>query len=188
MVLAPSLSWLSNIPFYGCTTLLYPFTCQWILSFLLSWLLLSVMLSSLECIYLFTLSLKDFLIWNIFKIFIVCVMILLLFYVLVFFGKEACGILAPQWRIKSAPPALEGEVLTIEPSGKSQGCIYLLELEFSQDICPGVRLLDHDISIFSFLRDLHTLLLGGYTNLHLDSLLFVFFYKPHTLPLISHFF
>ena len=90
------------------------------------------------------------------------------------FGPKACGILAPHSGIKPAPPALEGKVLTTEPSGKSQGCIYLFELEFSQDICPGVRLLDHDISIFSFLRDLHTILLGGYTNLHLNSLLFVF--------------
>ena len=36
-----------------------------------------------------------------------------------FFGPEACGILAPQPRIKPTPPALEGEVLTTGPPGKS---------------------------------------------------------------------
>ena len=37
-----------------------------------------------------------------------------------FFGPEACGILAPQPRIEPAPPALEGEVLTTGPPGKSR--------------------------------------------------------------------
>ena len=36
------------------------------------------------------------------------------------FGYKACGILAPQPGIKSAPPASEGEVLTTGPLGKSQ--------------------------------------------------------------------
>ena len=36
-----------------------------------------------------------------------------------FFGREACGILAPGPGIKPAPPALEGEVLTTGPPGKS---------------------------------------------------------------------
>ena len=36
-----------------------------------------------------------------------------------FFGHEACGILAPRPGIKPVPPALEGEVLTTGPSGKS---------------------------------------------------------------------
>ena len=36
-----------------------------------------------------------------------------------FFGREACGILAPQPGIKPAPPALEGPVLTTGPPGKS---------------------------------------------------------------------
>ena len=31
-----------------------------------------------------------------------------------FFGHKACGILAPQSVIEPAPPALEGEVLTIQ--------------------------------------------------------------------------
>ena len=36
-----------------------------------------------------------------------------------FFGHEACGILAPWTGIEPAPPALEGEVLTTGPPGKS---------------------------------------------------------------------
>ena len=36
-----------------------------------------------------------------------------------FFGWEACGILTPQQEIELAPPALEGEVLTTGPPGKS---------------------------------------------------------------------
>ena len=57
--------------------------------------------------------------WTIFKVFIEFVTILLLFYALVF-GCESCGILAPQPGIEPTPPALEGEVLTIGPPGKSQ--------------------------------------------------------------------
>ena len=36
-----------------------------------------------------------------------------------FFGHKTCGILAPWPGIEPAPPALEGEALTTEPSGKS---------------------------------------------------------------------
>ena len=42
---------------------------------------------------------------------------LLLFYVLDFFGQEACGIFAPRPGVRPAPPALEGEVLTPGPPG-----------------------------------------------------------------------
>ena len=37
----------------------------------------------------------------------------------VFFGHKACGSFAPRPRIKPAPSALEGEVLTLGPPGKS---------------------------------------------------------------------
>ena len=37
-----------------------------------------------------------------------------------FFGPEACGILAPQPGIQPPPPALEGEVLTAGPPGESR--------------------------------------------------------------------
>ena len=53
---------------------------------------------------------KFFLIWIIFKVFIEFVTMLLLFYVL-FFGQEACGIIAPGPGIKPIPPALDGEAL-----------------------------------------------------------------------------
>ena len=37
-----------------------------------------------------------------------------------FFGNEAYGILAPQPGIEPTPPALEGEILTTGPAGKSR--------------------------------------------------------------------
>ena len=47
-----------------------------------------------------------------------------------FFGHEACGILVPQPGIEPAPPALEDEVLTTEPPGKSlQSSLYYNDLE-----------------------------------------------------------
>ena len=57
--------------------------------------------------------------WTIFKVFIEFVTILLLFYVFWFFGREACGILAPRPGIEATPLALEGEVLTTGLPGKS---------------------------------------------------------------------
>ena len=36
-----------------------------------------------------------------------------------FFGREECGILVPRSGIELTPPALEGEVLTTGPPGKS---------------------------------------------------------------------
>ena len=62
--------------------------------------------------------------WAIFKVFIKFVTILLLFYVFWFFGHEAYGILAPRPGNEPTPPALEGEVLTTGPPGKSQ-CSFL---------------------------------------------------------------
>ena len=66
--------------------------------------------------------------WTIFELFIEFVTILLLFYVLVFFGSEACGILAPRPGIEPVPPALEGKVLTTGPPGKSLVCILYSEV------------------------------------------------------------
>ena len=54
-----------------------------------------------------------------FYVFIEFVTILLLFYVLGFFGQEVYVILAPQPGIEPALPALEGGVLTTGPPGKS---------------------------------------------------------------------
>ena len=64
--------------------------------------------------------------WTIFNVFIEFVTILLLFYVFGFFGGEACGILAPLLGIEPTLPALEGEVLTTGPPGKS------LKIHFKQ--------------------------------------------------------
>ena len=36
------------------------------------------------------------------------------------------------------------------------GCMYLLELWFSLDSCPGVGLLDHMVPLYLFLTYLHT--------------------------------
>ena len=60
-----------------------------------------------------------YLMWTIFKVFIefFTTSALAFFF---FFGCEICGVLAPQPGIKPVPPALQGEVLTTGPSGKSQ--------------------------------------------------------------------
>ena len=57
--------------------------------------------------------------WTVFKVFIEFVMILFWFW-LDFFGHKARGILAAWPGVKLTPPALEGEVLTNGPLGKSQ--------------------------------------------------------------------
>ena len=72
--------------------------------------------------------------WTILKVFIEFVTVLFLFYVLVFFGHEACGILAPWPGIEPVPPALESEVWTTGPPGKSLALSTLLC--FSHPLCP----------------------------------------------------
>ena len=65
-------------------------------------------------------SLKIFLMWTIFKVFIGFVTLYYFFLCFVFFfGKEACGILAPWPGIEPTLPALQGKVLTTGPPGKS---------------------------------------------------------------------
>ena len=49
-----------------------------------------------------------------------CFCFMFWFFSFLFFGPEACGILALPPGIKPTPPALEGEVLTSGPPGKSQ--------------------------------------------------------------------
>ena len=70
--------------------------------------------------------------WTIFKVFIECVIVLLLFMVW-FFGQEACGISAPQPRIEPTSPALEGEVLTTRQPGKSHPFYKMGE----NQVCPS---------------------------------------------------
>ena len=63
---------------------------------------------------------KDFLIWDIFKVFIELATILLLFCLCCgFSGCEACRILSPSSAIEPASPTLAGEVLTTGHPGKS---------------------------------------------------------------------
>ena len=50
------------------------------------------------------------------------------------FGPEACEILVPQLGIESISPALEGEVLTTDPPGKSHPSFVL--------VCEGFSLGD----------------------------------------------
>ena len=56
-----------------------------------------------------------------------------------FFGHEACGILAPRPGIEPAPPALEGEVLTTGPPGKSLVICFSLFLKLGARECGPSR-------------------------------------------------
>ena len=58
--------------------------------------------------------------WTIFKVFTGFVTILLLLFMLWFFGPEACEILALQSGLQPTPPALEGKVLTSRMPGESR--------------------------------------------------------------------
>ena len=60
-----------------------------------------------------------FLMWTIFKVCIEFTTTLLLLYVLILGGHDACGILVPRPGIEPALPALEVKVLTAGPPGKS---------------------------------------------------------------------
>ena len=62
---------------------------------------------------------RFFFMWTIFKAFVEFVTLLFLIYILGFFGHETCRIWAPQPGIKPALLALEAEVLTSGPPGKS---------------------------------------------------------------------
>ena len=54
--------------------------------------------------------------WLILKVFIEFVTILLFLFMFWFFGIQAHGLLAPWLGMESAPPVLEGKVLTIRPA------------------------------------------------------------------------
>ena len=64
--------------------------------------------------------------------------------------------------------------------------MYLSKLEFPSflDICPGVGLLDHiSSSVFSFLRNLYTVLYNGCINLHFHQ---QYRRAPFSLPSLQH--
>ena len=65
--------------------------------------------------------------WTIFKVIIELVTILFLFFFVLLFGWEACGVLGPQPGTEPTSLSLEGEVLTPRLPGKSQTNLFAKE-------------------------------------------------------------
>ena len=78
-----------------------------------------------------------FFMWTILKVFIEFVTTLLWVCLCVFFDLEACGILAAWLGIEPPPPALECEVLTTGPPGKSPHNALLLEFGRGDSALPS---------------------------------------------------
>ena len=60
-------------------------------------------------------------------------------------------------------------------------CMYLFDLEFSLGIGPGVGLLNHMITLFSFLRHFHTVFQSDYISLHSHQKCRRVLFSPHPL-------
>ena len=106
-----------------------------------------------------------FLMWTIFKVFIDFVTIW-------FFGHGACGILAPQPGIEPALPALEGNILTTGPPGKSP-CQHLTP---ALSCFPPSLLHPQEVAGTRMLTTSHT---NREPNLKMQSILFL---PPSTSP------
>ena len=88
------------------------------------------------------------------------------------------GDVVPWSGIKPRPLHWEHRVLATGPPGKSH--MYHFKLEFSSflTILPGMGWLDHMVTLFLFLRVLHTVLHSGYTSLHShQQSLYTFIYQ-----------
>ena len=73
------------------------------------------------------------LMWTVFKVFIECITVLLLFY-----EHKACVILAPRPGMKPTPSALKGEVVTPRPPGKSPEVLFLMLLRWVALLSQGL--------------------------------------------------
>ena len=73
------------------------------------------------------------LMWTMFKVFIECITVLLLFY-----EHKACVILAPRPGMKPTPSALKGEVVTTGPPGKSSEVLFLMLLRWVALLLRGL--------------------------------------------------
>ena len=111
-----------------------------------------------------------------------------------FFSHKACGISAPQPEIKLRPPALEGEVLTIGPPGKSWE---QLDFKVLNTFLTIVVLVSNFINNSMGLWEEHMIVaLSKYIKLfnYWTQFFFFFQYCPNTFPftdllllLLSHF-
>ena len=112
----------------------------------------------LECPFLWVFFLKYFLLmWTTFKVVIEFVTILLLLLMVWFFGLKTCGILASWPGIEPIAPAVEGEVSTTGPPGKSSRtsicmCPELWMEKNSNKRCSGIchKGYDKSSSMFQF--------------------------------------